>query len=156
MHLPRYFFLYQTFLSRFVLENRSFSDGNPQRIKYNWRFLKENLVQHEIREIFMKKDIWDYADFEEIDAERTPMEKNEVFLKLLLRSGHRAYDVFIAALQEKGSTHIIEKLQSTLITKNSQKPSGKHYISYVVGEISFSTQILLAFSLSCDYILEKS
>ena len=118
---------------------------NAQRIKYNWRFLKENLVQHEIREIFIKKHIWDYADFEEIDAERTPSEKNEVFLKLLLRSGHRAYDVFIAALQEKGSAHIIEKLQSTLVTTNSQEQSGKHYIYNVVGEKSFSTQILLAF-----------
>ena len=101
------------------------SDVDGRRIKNNWTFLKENLVQHEIRDFFINEAVWDIADIEEINAEKTPKEKNERFLKLLLRSDNRAYDVFVAALREKGSTHIIQKLQNTHITKDSKKPSGK-------------------------------
>nr|XP_022287742.1 nuclear pore complex protein Nup205-like isoform X2 [Crassostrea virginica] len=104
-------------------EFRPMSDVDAHRIKHNWIFLKENLVQHEIRDMFINEDIWDCADFEEIDAEKTPKEKNERFLKLLLQSDHRAYDVFVAALREKCSTHIIEKLQNTRTTKDSKKPA---------------------------------
>ena len=97
---------------------------NAQRIKQNWIFLKENLVQHEIRDVFINEDIWDPGDIEEIDAEKTPKEKNEKFLRLLLQSGQRAYEVFVAALREKCSTHIIEKLQNTRTTMHSAKPTG--------------------------------
>ena len=107
------------------------SDVDAHRIKHNWIFLKENLVQHEIRDMFINEDIWDCADFEEIDAEKTPKEKNERFLKLLLQSDHRAYDVFVAALREKCSTHIIEKLQNTRTTKDSKKPAGTNYNPYI-------------------------
>lgn len=101
-----------------------------QCIRHNWMYLKENLVQYEIRDFFINEDIWDQNDLEEIDAEKTPKEKNERFLKLLLRSGPRGYDVFVRALQEKCSTHIIEKLQNTPYTKDSQKMPGKHYNPY--------------------------
>lgn len=115
-------------------------------------YLKENLVQYEIRDFFINEDIWDQNYLEEIDAEKTPVEKNERFLKLLLRSGPRAYDVFVAALQEKCSTHIIEKLQNTPYTKDSQKMPGKHYNPYtlillvpinifVVWQLNFKTTI---------------
>lgn len=103
-----------------------------QCIKHNWMYLKENLVQHEIRDFFINEDIWDQNDLEEIDAEKTPKEKNERFLKLLLRSGPRAYDVFVAALQEKFSTHIIEKLQNTPYTKDSQEMPGKPFNPFIL------------------------
>ena len=69
------------------------------RIKRNWKFLKSNLLQNDIRDDFMVEDIWDLPDFEKIDAEKTTEEKNEVFLKLLLQSGEKAYKVFIAGKQ---------------------------------------------------------
>lgn len=100
--------------------NHPISDEDTQRIKKNWRFLKEELEQDSIRDNFMVEDIWDLADFDEIDAMTTPQKRNEVFLKLLLRSGPRAYKVFIAALKKHSSDHIIEKLESTEITENNQ------------------------------------
>ena len=99
---------------------------DDHRIKRNWRFLKTNLVQHEIRDVFLVEAIWDLRDFEKIDAEKTPEEQNEMFLKLLLQSGTRAYKVFIAALQENNFAHIVEQLQQTPITEALREPSGRH------------------------------
>nr|XP_022290106.1 uncharacterized protein LOC111101793 [Crassostrea virginica] len=94
------------------------TDVDANRIKHNWRFLKEHLLQQEIRDIFIDEGVWDIGAIEEIDAEKTPKEKNETFLKMLIQSGQRAYEIFIVALQEKCSTHIIEKLQNTSTTKD--------------------------------------
>lgn len=105
--------------------NHPISAEDTQRIKKNWIFLKEELEQDSIRDNFMVEDIWDLADFDEIDAKTTPQKRNEVFLKLLLRSGPRAYKVFIAALKKHSSDHIIEKLESTEITENNQAVLGK-------------------------------
>ena len=105
---------------------------DDHRIKRNWRFLKTNLVQHEIRDIFLVEAIWDLRDFEKIDAEKTPEEQNEMFLKLLLQSGTRAYKVFIAALQENNLTHIVEQLQQTPITEAPLEPSGRHYCKNIL------------------------
>ena len=104
---------------------------DDHRIRRNWWFLKTNLVQNEIRDVFLVEDIWDICDFEKIDAEKTPKEKNEMFLKLLLQSGTRAYKVFIAALQENNLTHIVEKLQQTPITEALRKPSGMYYCNCI-------------------------
>ena len=109
------------------------TDADAQRIIHNWIFLKENLVQHEIRDFFINENFWDQGDIEEIDAEKTPKERNEKFLKLLLQSGQRAYEVFVAALQEKCSTHIIDKLQNTRTTTDSTKPAGKNNYPHVLG-----------------------
>ena len=103
------------------------SNEDAQCIKRNWIYLKANLVQHEIRDIFLVDAIWDLRDFEKIDAEKTPEEKNEMFLKLLLQSGPRAYKAFITALQGNDLTQIIEKLQKTPTTEEPPEPSGKHY-----------------------------
>ena len=105
--------------------NRPLSKEDEQRIKKNIRYLKENLEQNEIRDYFMEEDIWDLPDFEEIDSGATPLKRNEIFIKLLLKSGPRAYKVFIEALTEKNSTHIIEKLESTEIKDDTQGTSGK-------------------------------
>ena len=102
---------------------------DAQRIKDNWIFLKENLVQHEIRDFFIDEHVWDLSNIEDIDAEKTPKEKNERFLKLLLQSDQKAYEVFTLALQEKCSTHIIEKLRNTPSLNDSDKSSGKQYNS---------------------------
>ena len=75
----------------------------------------------------MVEDIWDLPDFEKIDAEKTTEEKNEVFLKLLLQSGKKAYKVFIAALLENNLTHIVEKLQQTPITEVHREPCGRYH-----------------------------
>lgn len=100
--------------------NNPISAEDTQRIKKNWIFLKSELEQDAIRDNFMVEDIWDEHDFHEIDAEKTPQKKNEVFLKLLLRSGPRAYKIFIAALKNHNSIHIVDKLESTEITGNNQ------------------------------------
>ena len=99
--------------------NHPLSDAETQRIKRNWKFLKENLLQQDIRDNFIDKGIWDLRDLEEIDTGKIQEEKNENFLKLLLKSGPRAYGVFIEALNNTGSKHIIEKLQATVITEES-------------------------------------
>ncbi|XP_022295871.2 death domain-containing protein CRADD-like [Crassostrea virginica] len=106
--------------------NRPLSKEDEQRIKKNIRYLKENLEQDEIRDYFMEEDIWDLPDFEEIDSGATPLKRNEIFIKLLLKSGPRAYKVFIEALTEKNSTHIIEKLESTEIKDDTQGTSVDH------------------------------
>ena len=108
------------------------SKEDDHRIKRNWTFLKTNLVQHAIRGIFLVEDIWDLRDFEKIDAEKTPEEKNEMFLKLLLQSGTGAYKAFIAALQEDNLTHIVEQLQQTPITEAPLEPSGRHYCKNIL------------------------
>ena len=110
--------MFAQFFSEFPL-----SDADAQRIIHNWIFLKENLVQDEIRDCFIDENVWDQGDIEEIDAEKTPKEKNEKFLKLLLQSGQRAYEVFVAVLREKCSTHIIEKLPNT---RTTTIPAGKN------------------------------
>ena len=108
------------------------SKEDDHRIKRNWTFLKTNLVQHEIRDMFLVEDILELRDFEKIDAEKTPEEKNEMFLKLLLQSGTRAYKVFIAALRENNLTHIVEQLQQTPITEAPREPSGRHYCKHIL------------------------
>ena len=111
------------------VENQPLYDEDARRIKRNWTFLKTNLTQDEIRDKFMVEGIWDFPDFDKIDAEKTPEEKNEEFLKLLLRSGPRAYKMFIEALQEKHLTNIIQKLQNTQTENYSQEPFSKYYLS---------------------------
>ena len=108
------------------------SKEDDQRIKRNWMFLKTNLDQHAIRGIFFVEDIWDLCDFARIDAEKTPEKKNEMFLKLLLQSGTRAYKVFIAALEDNNSTYIVEQLQQTPITEAPLEPSGRHYCKNIL------------------------
>nr|XP_022301225.1 death domain-containing protein CRADD-like [Crassostrea virginica]XP_022301226.1 death domain-containing protein CRADD-like [Crassostrea virginica] len=103
--------------------NRPLSKEDEQRIKKNIRYLKENLDQAQIRGYFMEEDIWDFPDFQEIDSGATDFKKNEIFIYLLLKSGPRAYKVFIKALKEHHSTHIIEKLESTEITDDTQGTS---------------------------------
>lgn len=110
---------------------RHLSDHDDQRIKRNWTFLKRNLVQFEVRDAFLDEDIWDLRDFEKIDAEKTPEEKNEMFLKLLLQSDPRAYKIFITAIQNNNLTHIAEKLQQTPIKEDPQESSGRHYCYYI-------------------------
>lgn len=105
--------------------NSPISADDAQRIKKNWGFLNRNLDQNSIMGVFISELIWDLPDFEEIDAEKTPQKRNEVFLKLLLRSGPRAYKIFIAALKNHNSYHIVEKLESTEITENNQAVLGK-------------------------------
>lgn len=105
--------------------NSPISADDAQRIKKNWGFLNRNLDQNSIRRDFMDEDVWDEHDFHEIDAEKTPQKRNEVFLKLLLRSGPRAYKIFIAALKNHNSDHVVEKLESTEITENNQAVLGK-------------------------------
>ena len=120
--------------------NRPLSKEDEQRIKKNIRYLKENLEQDEIRDYFMEEDIWDLPDFEEIDSGVTPIKKNEIFIKLLLKSGPRAYKVFIEALTQKNSTHIIEKLESTEIKDDTQGTSGKDIkIYYCNCDLQFTT-----------------
>lgn len=99
--------------------NDPLSKDDTKRIKKNWTFLKENLLQNEIRDSFIDNEIWDLRDLEEIDTEKIQEKKNEIFLILLLKSGPRAYGVFIEALKNTGSNHIIEKLQATVITEKS-------------------------------------
>ncbi|XP_061187823.1 death domain-containing protein CRADD-like [Saccostrea echinata] len=103
------------------------SNSDEQRIKKNWSFLKEELHQDEIRDAFMDEDIWDVKDFDEIDAMPTPNKKNEVFLRLLLKSGPGAYKVFVDALKAKHSDHILEKLKNTPITENKQAAQVDHF-----------------------------
>ena len=120
--------------------NRPLSKEDEQRIKKNIRFLKDNLEQDGIRDYFMEEDIWDLPDFEEIDSGVTPIKKNEIFIKLLLKSGPRAYKVFIEALTQKNSTHIIEKLESTEIKDDTQGTSGKDIkIYYCNCDLQFTT-----------------
>ena len=98
--------------------NRPLSKEDGQRIKKNIRYLKENLDQAQRDNImgnFMEEDIWDLHDFQEIDSGATDLKRNEIFINLLLKSGPRAYKVFIEALTQQKSTHIIEKLESTEI-----------------------------------------
>nr|XP_022301224.1 death domain-containing protein CRADD-like [Crassostrea virginica] len=106
--------------------NRPLSKEDGQRIKKNIRYLKENLDQEQIRGYFMEEGIWGFPDFQEIDSGATPLKKNEIFIYLLLKSGPRAYKVFIKALKEHHSTHIIEKLESTEITDDTQGTSVDH------------------------------
>ncbi|XP_062600586.1 death domain-containing protein CRADD-like [Saccostrea cucullata] len=96
------------------------SDTDKQRIQKNWSFLKEELQQDEIRDVFMDKGIWDLKDFNEIDAMLTPVKKNEVFLRLLLTSGPEAYKVFVDALKAKQSDHITDRLDNTPIEEKQQ------------------------------------
>ena len=112
--------------------NRPLSKEDGQRIKKNIRYLKENLEQDEIRDYFMEEDIWDLPDFEEIDSGATPLKRNEIFIKLLLKSGPRAYKVFIEALTQENFTHIIEKLESTEIKDDTQGTSGKDIKNIIV------------------------
>ena len=112
--------------------NRHLSEEDGQRIKKNIRYLKENLDQAQIRDIFMEEDIWDVSDFQEIDSGATPLKRNEIFINLLLKSGPKAYKVFIKALKEHHSTHIIEKLESTEIKDDTQGTSGKDIKNIIV------------------------
>ena len=112
--------------------NYPLSDEDKYRIKRNWKFLKSNLEQYEIRDNFMVEDFWNLQDFEEIDTEKTTEGKNEVFLKLLLQSDKRAYNVFIAALEENNSTHIVQKLKQTQITEAHREPHGRHYYNCIL------------------------
>jgi hypothetical protein len=105
--------------------NQPISNQDEQRIKKNWSFLKAELQQEQIRDKFMEEDIWDLPDFEEIDAEKVPQKQNEVFLKLLLKSGPRAYNVFLNALEKKHSDHILEQLASTQINESVEANRGK-------------------------------
>ena len=123
--------------------NRPLSKEDEQRIKKNIRYLKENLEQDEIRDYFMEEDIWDLPDFEEIDSGVTPIKKNEIFINLLLKSGPKAYKVFIEALKEHHSTHIIEKLESTEIKDDTQGTSGKDIKNIIVTVICNSLQLIL-------------
>lgn len=123
--------------------NRPLSEEDAQRIKKNIRFLKENLEQDKIRDYFMEEDIWDLPDFEEIDSGVTPIKKNEIFINLLLKSGPRAYKVFIEALTQQHSTHIIEKLESTEIKDDTQGTSGKDIKNIIVTVICNSLQLIL-------------
>ena len=108
------------------------SKEDDHRIKRNWTFLKTNLVQHEIRDLFLVEAIWDLRDFDRIDAEKTPEEKNDFFLKLLLQSGPRAYKAFIKALQENNLTHIVEKLQQTPTADDHRERCGRLYCNCVL------------------------
>lgn len=107
------------------------SKEDDHRIKRNWTFLKTNLVQHELRDLFLVEAIWDLRDFDRIDAEKTPEEKNEMFLKLLLLSGPRAYKEFITALQKNNLTHIVEKLQQTTTAVDHRERRGRHYCNCI-------------------------
>ena len=122
---------------------------DDHRIKRNWRFLKTNLVQHEIRDAFLVEAIWDLRDFEKIDAEKTPEEQNEMFLKLLLQSGTRAYKGFIAALQENNFAHIVEQLQQTPIIEAPLEPSGRYYCNCIFRSMYNSTKIVYFNYLYC-------
>ncbi|XP_062589414.1 death domain-containing protein CRADD-like [Saccostrea cucullata] len=102
-------------------------NSDEQRIKKNWSFLKAQLQQDEIRDAFMDEDIWDLNDFDEIDAMPTPEKKNEVFLRLLLKSGPRAYKVFVDALKAKQSDHITDRLDNTPITEIQQPVQVNRY-----------------------------
>lgn len=106
-------------------------NANAQRIRKNWDFLKENIEQHELRDHLIVEAIWDIPNFDKIDAGKTSEEKNEIFLNLLLKSRPRAFEVFIAALKKKSSTHIIERLENTTITNDFSNPSGKHFYTYI-------------------------
>ena len=103
-----------------------------ERIRRNWSFLKANLKQNRIRDKFIDSGIWDVCAFDDIDAQKTGLEKNEMFLNQLIKSGSKGYAVFIAALEEKGSTHIIKRLQDTPIRMDvdSSEQSGKHAIKH--------------------------
>lgn len=66
--------------------NQPISSEDAQRIEKNRGFLNQFLDQEAIRDNFMEEDVWDLPHFEEIDAEKNPQKRNEVFLNLLLRS----------------------------------------------------------------------
>ena len=127
------------------------SKEDDHRIKRNWTFLKTNLVQHEIRDLFLVEAIWDLRDFDRIDAEKTPEEKNEMFLKLLLQSGPRAYKAFITALQENNLTHIVEKLQQTITAVDHRERRGRHYCYCILRNMKmfYSSKIVYFKYLFC-------
>ena len=101
------------------------SSEECQRLQRNLIFLKEHLEQDEIRDIFVDEGLWDICDLEKIDSENTSNEKNEMFLRLLLKSGPTAYKVFTAALQKTGSSYIVERLENTSVTENFPESPGK-------------------------------
>ncbi|XP_078338388.1 uncharacterized protein LOC111100306 [Crassostrea virginica] len=98
------------------------SDANAQRLTNNWIFLKENIEQNELRDHLIVEAIWDFSNIDKIDSAKTSEEKNEKFLNLLLKSCPRAYEVFIAALKKKKSTHILERLENTPISNDFSNP----------------------------------
>ena len=116
-------------MPKFIIRPLSIDDG--QRIKRNLIFLKENLAQDEIRDTFVDEGLWDICDLEEIDAEKTSNEKNEIFLRLLLKSGPTAYKVFTAALQKNDRSYIVERLENTFVSKNFPEPSGMYYFLHI-------------------------
>lgn len=113
------------------------SSEDCQRIKRNLIFLKENLEQYEIRDAFVDEGLWDVCDLEKIDAEKTANEKNERFLRLLLKSGPIAYKVFTAALQKNASSHIVERLENTSVTKNFPESHGMHFFLHPRKQVSY-------------------
>ena len=116
-------------MPKYIIRPLSIEDG--QRIKRNLIFLKENLAQDEIRDTFVDEGLWDICDLEEIDAEKTSNEKNEIFLRLLLKSGPTAYKVFTAALQKNDRSYIVERLENTFVSKNFPEPSGMYYYRHI-------------------------
>ena len=122
-------------MPKYIIRPLSIEDG--QRIKRNLIFLKENLAQDEIRDTFVDEGLWDICDLEEIDAEKTSNEKNEIFLRLLLKSGPTAYKVFTAALQKNALSHIVERHENTFVSKNFSEPSGRHYFLHIRKQLSY-------------------
>lgn len=112
------------------------SSEDCQRIKRNLIFLKENLEQSVIRDAFMAEGLWDICDFEKIDAEKTSNEKNERFIRLLLKSGPTAFRVFIAALKENGLIHIVDRLENTSVTESFPESSGMHIFLHPRKQVS--------------------
>ena len=113
------------------------SSEDCQRIQRNLIFLKENLEQDEIRDTFVDEGLWDICDLEKIDAEKTSNGKTEIFLRLLLKSGPTAYTVFVSALKKNGSSHIVERLENTSVSKNFPEPSSKHDFLYIRKHVSY-------------------
>nr|XP_011413852.2 uncharacterized protein LOC105318426 isoform X1 [Crassostrea gigas]XP_011413853.2 uncharacterized protein LOC105318426 isoform X1 [Crassostrea gigas] len=140
--------------------NSPISADDAQRIKKNWGFLNRNLDQNSIRGDFMDEDVWVLLDFQEIDAEKTPQKRNEVFLKLLLRSGPRAYKIFIAALKKQSLNYIVQKLESTKIiqytetTMQSQidQPISADDAQRIEKNMSFLTQQLAQDAIRDNFI----
>ena len=115
----------------------SVSSEECQRIKRNFIFLKENLEQYEVRDAFVEEGLWDICDLEKNDAEKTSSEKNERFLRLLLKSGPTAFRVFTAALKEHGSIHIVERLENTSVEETFPESTGMHFFLHPRKQVSY-------------------
>ena len=92
--------------------------NDKRRIQGNLTSLIEDVRVKDVMPFLLQDDVCTFQNYEEIEAEKTSQDKALKLMEILQMKGPAAYPALCRALNSTGSKHLVDQMNSFVITEN--------------------------------------